>query len=225
MYAYTWCLFSFCGCVQSNFTLNSNQIILMETLFQLFLTHLQFGPRTSFWFRHTCVLVFRKMSFLIHFIFTFLKGIIFRPLFTTFYPCFMIIFLIITCFSHKLQLRGHSSWMEGNLMFDKFPSLPRHFSHWIFYYLAVRLGAFMMSFLLVITHFSNSMHIPALGDSSLFSSINCFTHSLNAVLRFWHSLYVLSYGINSTYLSYVSGQGLPLASYNVKYWCFIRWPF
>ena len=67
------------------------QIILMETLFQLFLTHLQFWPRTSFWFRHACVLVFRKIPFLIHFIFTFLAGIIFRPLFTTF--CYMFYFL------------------------------------------------------------------------------------------------------------------------------------
>ena len=39
-YAYTWCLLIFCGCVQSNFALKSNQIILMETLFQLFSTHL-----------------------------------------------------------------------------------------------------------------------------------------------------------------------------------------
>ena len=97
-YAYTWCLLSFCGCVQSNFALNSNQIILMETLFQLFLTHLHFGPRTSFWFRHTCVLVFRKMSFLIHFIFTFLAGTIFRPLFTTF--CYLFYYHL---FSYSLM--------------------------------------------------------------------------------------------------------------------------
>ena len=57
----------------------------MEILFYSFLTHLQFGPRTSFWFRHASVLVFRKMSFLIHLDFSLLAVIIFRPLFTTFY--------------------------------------------------------------------------------------------------------------------------------------------
>ena len=65
------------------------KIILMDNLFYLFLTHLQFGPRTFFWFRHACALVFRKMSFLIYFIFTFLAGIIFRPFCTSFCSYYM----------------------------------------------------------------------------------------------------------------------------------------
>ena len=76
-----------------------------------------------------CLLEFRKMTFTIHFIFTFLAGIIFRPLFTTFYPCFLLsfskkitffmlstwycircflsFFHLITLFSHPLQLCLH----------------------------------------------------------------------------------------------------------------------
>ena len=46
-----------------------------------------------------------------------------------------------------------------------------------------------MNFLLIITLFSHSMHVPALGVSSLFSSINCFSNSWNAVLRFFHSMH------------------------------------
>ena len=119
----------------------------MENLFYLSLTHLQFSPRTSFWYRYAWVLVFRKMSFLIHlnftspcryniqisfqyitwiclyfleslltmiphkycllefckitftihYIFTFLAGIIFRPYFTTL---------------HTLQLRDHGTALK-----------------------------------------------------------------------------------------------------------------
>ena len=98
----------FVGVYQNNFDLNSNQKILMETLFQLFLTHLQFGPRTFFWFRHGCVLVFRKMSFLIHFDFSLLAGMIFRPLFTTF--CYMFSFHLFSYQAHGISL--HVLWIS-----------------------------------------------------------------------------------------------------------------
>ena len=76
-----------------------------------------------------CLLEFSKMTFTIRFIFTFLTGIILRPLFTTFCSCFLIsfskkltffmlgtwycirclmnFFLLITLFSHPLQFRAH----------------------------------------------------------------------------------------------------------------------
>ena len=81
-----------------------------------------------------CLKEFRKMSFTIHFDFSLLAGIIIRPLFTTFYSCFVIIFLekipffmlgrwyctlcflrfflLITLFWHPLQLCLHpfSQW-------------------------------------------------------------------------------------------------------------------
>ena len=43
----------------------------------IYTTHLQFGLRTSFWFRHVWVLVFRKTSFPIDFNFSPLASIIF----------------------------------------------------------------------------------------------------------------------------------------------------
>ena len=41
---------------------------------------------------------------------------------------------------------------------------------------------------------------------------------------FSHSIHVLSYFLSSIDLSFLSGQGLPLASDNVKYWCLVRCP-
>ena len=111
-YAYTWCLLSFCECVQSNFVSNSSWIVqfnsnlpairtkdllLVQTCFKI--------GKIIFWFTFNnnifiiihmpSLLEFRKMSFPIHFDFSLLAGIIIRPLFTTFYPCFIIIFFHI----------------------------------------------------------------------------------------------------------------------------------
>ena len=47
------------------------------SIWRNYATHLQFGPRTSFWFRQCQVLVFRKMSILIHLNFSPLAGIFF----------------------------------------------------------------------------------------------------------------------------------------------------
>ena len=47
------------------------------SIWRNYATHLQFGPRTSFWFRQCQVLVFRKMSILIHLDFSPLAGIFF----------------------------------------------------------------------------------------------------------------------------------------------------
>ena len=89
------------------------------------------------------------------------------------------------------------------------------------------------------TFFSHSLQLHVHHFSKWFTTLNAgniiwcfitlllnklFLTFLNAVLCFWHSMHVLSYSINSTYLSYVSGQGLPHASDNVKYWSFVRSP-
>ena len=55
-----------------------------------------------------CFLGFRNMTFTIHLIFTSPAGIIFRPLFTTVCPCFVIIFLeknpFFSCKAHRMAL-------------------------------------------------------------------------------------------------------------------------
>ena len=96
-----------------------------------------------------CLLEFCKITFTIYFIFTFLAGIMFKPLFTTFYPCFLLsfskkitffmlstwyctwclmhLFLLITLFSHPLQLCAHLNSLphsiHGTLWFMNFSLL------------------------------------------------------------------------------------------------------
>ena len=67
-----------------------------------------------------CLLVFDKMTFAIHLIFTSLAGIIFRPHFTTFCSCFVIIFLEKKTF---LQVRH----IVLDLMFYEIPSWKKRF--------------------------------------------------------------------------------------------------
>ena len=64
-----------------------------------------------------CLLVFRKMSFPIHFDFSLLAGIIIRLLFTTFYPCFFIIFLEKNNFFHVRYMVLHKMFLE--ILFEK----------------------------------------------------------------------------------------------------------
>ena len=105
-----------------------------------------------------------------------------------------------------------------------------------------------MEFLFVITHFSHLLHFkfmvgPMMPDKILSRELSFFTYtaisnSLCSCLvdhmmpdeitprhyAFSHSIHVLSYFLSSIDLSFLSGQGLPLASDNVKYWCLVRCP-
>ena len=109
--------------------------------------------------------------------------------------------------------------MAFNLMFDEF-LLEKNYSH-------IHCDFLIITFLNDLPH---SMNVTSYGVSSLFSNVfnilhmlqhKMFLEFLNAIP---HSTHVLSYSINNTYLSYVSGQGLPHASDNVKYWSFVRSP-
>ena len=144
----------------------------------------------NFWFRHACVLVFRKMFFLIHFIFTFLAGKIYRPLFTTFYPLFVIIF-------HEKITFFHVKHMVLHLMFDEFLSPHYTFiastatlcsSQWFTTFYACYSTRCSLN-LLKNKGFLHSMHVIAL-DVCWISFLNktCFLISTS-----WSSLFSIVY--------------------------------
>ena len=59
-----------------------------------------------------CLLGYCKMTFMIHLIFTSLAGMIFRPHFTTFGSCFVIIFLKEITFFHVQYMLQHKTFYE-----------------------------------------------------------------------------------------------------------------
>ena len=66
----------------------------------IYATHLQFGPRTSIWFRQCQVLVFRKMSFPIHLNFSPLACIFFLTHFLMKLHCMDTLKSLLTMIQH-----------------------------------------------------------------------------------------------------------------------------
>ena len=106
------------------------------------------------------------MTFTIHLIFTFLAGIIFTPLFTTFCSCFVIIFL-----KKKITFFMLSTWYCTCCCMTFF---------WRKKYSHIRCDFLFITFL---NDFPHSMHVTSYGVSSLFSNVFKIIH-MNCLLEF-----------------------------------------
>ena len=112
-----------------------------------------------------CLLVFRKMPFMIHFIFTPLTGKIFWPLFTTFCSCFDMI--VLKNHSFFVLSTWYCTWCLMNFFWRK------NYSH-------IHCNFLFITFLNDLPH---SMHVTSYGVSSLFSNVFNILH-MNCLLEF-----------------------------------------
>ena len=134
--------------------------------------------------------------------------------------------------------------MKLHLVSDEF--LPHH-STCLTFYACYSIWC-QMNFLLVIPRFSHTLHLVFMVERMMsdeirsrelsFLTYTAISSSLFSCLvdhmmpdeitprhyTFSHSIHALSYSLSSIDLSFLSGQGLPLASDNVKYWCLVRCP-
>ena len=129
-------------------------------------------------------------------------------------------FLVITHFSHTLQFSVHGTTHDVCLV-SFLPFYISRILNMLHHMMPDEIPSRYYTFLASYTWYSTWRFITFIRKSCFFTFSTCYV----TFMAFDAHCLLRCYSLTSIDLSFLSGQGLPLASDNVKYWCLVRCPF